>query len=46
MRLLRRDENGKFSFTKDLVGDDPIPDYAILSHTWGLDDEEVVFEDI
>jgi hypothetical protein len=46
MRLLRRDENGKFSFTKDLVGDDPIPDYAILSHTWGLDDEEVVFEDM
>ncbi|OCK74462.1 HET-domain-containing protein, partial [Lepidopterella palustris CBS 459.81] len=46
MRLLRRDDNGKLSFTKYLVGDDPIPDYAILSHTWGLDDEEVVFEDM
>jgi hypothetical protein len=46
MRLLHRDEDGKFSFTKDLVGDDPIPPYAILSHTWGLDNEEAVFEDI
>jgi hypothetical protein len=46
MRLLRRDEDGRFSFTKDLVGNDPIPPYAILSHTWGKDDEEVTFEDI
>jgi hypothetical protein len=46
MRLLLRSEIGKFSFTKDLVGDDPIPHYAILSHTWGPDNEEVTFEDI
>ena len=46
MRLLHRDENGKLSFTKDLVGDDPIPPYAILSHTWRLDNKEVIFEDI
>lgn len=46
MRLLRRDEDGRFSFTKDLIGDDPIPPYAILSHTWGKDDEEVTFEDM
>jgi hypothetical protein len=46
MRLLHRDEDGKLSFTKDLVGDDPIPPYAIISHTWGLDNEEVIFEDI
>jgi hypothetical protein len=46
MRLLHRDKHGKFSFTKDLDGDDLIPPYAILSHTWGLDNEEVTFEDI
>lgn len=46
MRLLRRDEHGRLSFTKDLVGDDPIPRYAIISHTWGKDDEKITFEDI
>jgi hypothetical protein len=46
MRLLHRNENGRFSFTKDLLGDDLIPPYAILSHTWGLDNEEVIFEDM
>jgi hypothetical protein len=46
MRLLFRSETGKFNLTKDLVGDDPIPPYAILSHTWGPDDEEVTFEDM
>ena len=30
--------------TKDLVSDHP--PYAILSHTWGRDDEEVTFQDI
>jgi len=46
MRLLQRSETGEFSLTKDLDGDDPIPPYAILSHTWGLDTEEVTFEDM
>jgi hypothetical protein len=46
MRLLHRSETGEISLTKDLVGDDPIPPYAILSHTWGLDAEEVTFEDL
>jgi len=46
MRLLLRSKTGDISLTKDLVGDDPIPPYAILSHTWGLDTEEVTFEDI
>jgi len=46
MRLLLRSETGKFSFTKQLAGDDVIPHYAILSHTWGPDDEEVTFEDL
>jgi hypothetical protein len=46
MRLLLRSNSGKFSLTKDLVGDDIIPPYAILSHTWGVDTEEVTFEDL
>ena len=46
MRLLLRSETGRFSFTKEFTGDDAIPRYAILSHTWGPDDEEVTFEDL
>jgi hypothetical protein len=46
MRLLLRSETGKISLTKDLAGDDLIPPYAILSHTWGPDNEEVTFEDM
>src|SRR5579862_2097532 len=46
MRLLRLEDDGEFSLTKDLVGDDTIPPYAILSHTWGSDDEEVTFNDL
>jgi hypothetical protein len=46
MRLLLRSDTGEFSLTKDLVGDDTIPPYAILSHTWGADVEEITFEDI
>ncbi|KIM99418.1 hypothetical protein OIDMADRAFT_56552 [Oidiodendron maius Zn] len=46
MRLLKHSDTGEFNFTKDFVGDDRIPPYAILSHTWGLDTDEVVFEDL
>jgi Heterokaryon incompatibility protein (HET) len=46
MRLLKRDNRGEFSLTKDLVSDDMIPRYAILSHTWGADTEEVSFKDM
>ena len=46
MRLLRRGNTSEFSLTKDLVGNDTIPPYAILSHTWGADTEEVTFEDL
>ncbi|KAI9862356.1 MAG: hypothetical protein M1813_004832 [Trichoglossum hirsutum] len=46
MRLLRLEDDGEFSLTKDLVGDDIIPPYAILSHTWGSDNEEVTFKDL
>jgi hypothetical protein len=42
MRLLQVDENGEFSLTDDLVGN--ITLYAILSHTWAEDHEEVTLE--
>jgi hypothetical protein len=44
MRLLKLEENGEISLTKDIIY--PITPYAILSHTWGQDDEEVNFEDL
>jgi hypothetical protein len=44
MRLLGLKAHGEFSLT-EFVGDD-IPPYAILSHTWGADDEEVTFKDL
>jgi hypothetical protein len=44
MRLLELREHGEFSLTNDLI--DNIPLYAILSHTWGNDDEEVTFMDL
>ncbi|KAI0870838.1 heterokaryon incompatibility protein-domain-containing protein [Hypoxylon argillaceum] len=43
MRLLQW-RNGTVTFTKYLL--DNIPPYAILSHTWGEDDDEVTFRDI
>ncbi|ORY10967.1 HET-D protein [Clohesyomyces aquaticus] len=44
MRLLRRSGTGDFSLTP--FSDDAIPPYAILSHTWGADTEEVTFDDL
>jgi len=45
MRLLKVDKNGEFStVTDDKVGD--IPSYAILSHMWGEDHEEISFKDL
>ena len=44
MRLLKFDSCGELSLTKDLNED--IPSYAILSHTWGADDDEVTFDDL
>ncbi|KAH8679631.1 vegetative incompatibility protein HET-E-1 [Tricladium varicosporioides] len=43
MRLLEC-KNGAFTLTKDIIDD--IPQYAILSHTWGADTEEVSFRDL
>ena len=45
MLLLERNSAGEPSLTKDFVGDN-IPEYAILSHTWGADTEEVTFKDL
>lgn len=45
MRLLFRRPDGSLALTKNL--EDDIPQYAIFSHTWSLDeDDEVHFEDI
>jgi hypothetical protein len=44
MRLLKFDSCGELSLSKDLIED--IPSYAILSHTWGADDDEVTFIDL
>ncbi|KAK8905635.1 hypothetical protein QC760_005557 [Botrytis cinerea] len=46
MRLLQYSDTGRFTLTKDFIGDDQIPPYGILSHTWGPNEEEVTFEDI
>jgi hypothetical protein len=44
MRLLQLDLRNQLSLTK--YDDDKLPHYAILSHTWGADDEEVTFADV
>lgn len=44
MRLLKLSSLGELSLTKDLIDDRP--PYAILSHTWRADDEEVTFSDL
>jgi len=43
MRLLELKSSGECSLTRDLI--ENIPPYAILSHTWGGDNEEVTFHD-
>ncbi|KAK4641591.1 HNWD NOD-like receptor bm1 [Podospora bellae-mahoneyi] len=45
MRLLERDDVGGIYPTKKLLRDQ-IPPYAILSHTWGPDEEEVSYKDL
>src|SRR5277367_4066284 len=45
MRLLERNSAGEFSLTEDLVDDDEIPPYAILSHAWKAG-EEVAFQEL
>jgi hypothetical protein len=44
MRLLQRSGDGEFSLTEYFGDRDELPPYAILSHTWGADGDEVTFE--
>lgn len=44
MRLLQLKSDGKLSLTMNFVTS--IPPYAILSHTWEVDEEEVTFQDL
>lgn len=44
MRLLEIRQDGTLSLTRDLIGDDEVPTYAILSHTW-LAGQEVTFDE-
>jgi hypothetical protein len=46
MRLLTYRDDGELTITADFVDGDIIPPYAILSHTWGADVDEVSFEDL
>jgi hypothetical protein len=44
MRLLQLKPDGELSLTRDLIND--FPHYAILSHTWGPDTDEVTLGDL
>jgi hypothetical protein len=44
MRLLKYEDDGRLTITS--FDDGAIPPYAILSHTWGEDAEEVTFADL
>ena len=44
MRLLKRGDNGALGLTEDLPDHD-IPEYVVLSHTWGPAGQEVLLQD-
>ena len=44
MRLLTFDSHGELRLTVDFIED--VPPYAILSHRWGADGDEVTFTDL
>src|SRR6185295_7692950 len=46
MRLLQRSGTGSYYFTEPFARDKAIPPYAILSHTWGAEADEVTFDDL
>jgi hypothetical protein len=51
MRLLKSENTGWFNlpaakFSQAEFSGNNIPKYAILSHTWGANGEEVTFEDL
>ena len=45
MRLLKYNNDGELSLTKNFASRN-IPEYAILSQTWGADIEEVTYRDL
>lgn len=44
MRLLQLEDSGKLNLT--YRDPDKLPPYAILSHTWGSDGDEVTYDDV
>jgi hypothetical protein len=44
MRLLQHQGNGSFRLVYRI--DEQIPPYAVLSHTWGKEEDEVTFKDV
>src|SRR6186713_1593639 len=44
MRLLKINHDGNFSLTRFQPHD--VPPYAILSHTWGTEDQELTFQEM
>jgi hypothetical protein len=46
MRLIKALPSGAFELTPRFFDRETIPKYAILSHTWRLDSEEVVYQDM
>jgi hypothetical protein len=44
MRLLKLERNGRFSLTQ--FSGNNIPQYAILSHTWERNDQELTYHDL
>lgn len=47
MRLLRLDSDGNYRLTSFIGKNaEDVPFYAILSHTWGADEEEVTYDDL
>jgi hypothetical protein len=46
MRLLQCDRAGGYHLTEFLPNGNAVPRYAILSHTWGADSDEVSFNDL
>jgi hypothetical protein len=44
MRLLHIATDGRLRWAREYVGNEEVPDYAILSHTWG--EQEVIFDDL
>ena len=46
MRLIEHKDDGSFVLTTFFVKDEDVPEYAVLSHTWLSEGEEVSFKDM